>query len=78
LEQDEIMDIKFSPQGTHLAIAVRDNCIYMYKVDIMNGSATDSNSYKLISVMKGHTSTVTNLDWSSNGKFLQVSERRKR
>ena len=50
----------------------------MYKVDIMNGSATDSNSYKLISVMKGHTSTVTNLDWSSNGKFLQVSERRKR
>ena len=84
--KDEVMDLKYSPKGTHLAIAVRDNCIYIYKIDMVNGGgATDSDCYKLISIMKGHTSTVTNLDWSVDGKFLQstgsdaeVSERNER
>jgi len=69
--KDEVMDIKFSADGTHLAIAVRDNCIYIYKVDWDDKSEVDSSNYKLISNMKGHTSTVTNIDWSSCGRFLQ-------
>ena len=66
--KDEVMDIKYSPTGKHLAIALRDNNIYVYQ--ILNGVHNDED-YKLASVMKGHTSMVTNIDWSADGCFLQ-------
>lgn len=66
--KDEVMDIKYSPSGSHLAIALRDNNIYIYQ--ILNGIHSDED-YKLISILKGHTSMVTNLDWSEDGCFIQ-------
>jgi WD40 repeat protein len=69
--KDEVMDIKYSPDGSHLAIALRDNNIYVYMVT--GDDKTAEENYKLGGILKGHTSMVTNLDWSSDGVFIQSS-----
>ena len=66
--KDEVMDLKYSPSGSHLAIALRDNNIYIYQISSESNLESD---YKLMSVMKGHTSMVTNIDWSADSVFLQ-------
>ena len=65
--KDEIMDLKYSPDGANLAIALRDSNIYIYTISNVSNNESD---YKLVSVMRGHTATVTNLDWSWDNIFL--------
>merc|ERR1711871_507676 len=59
-----IQDIKFSPSRSSsslLAVASHDNHIYLY----------DRKTYVRTAVCKGHSSYVTHIDFSSDGRFLQ-------
>ena len=59
-----ITDIKFSSDDTFLATASSDFNIYLYKSD-------DKRVYRRQAVCHGHIDTVTHIDFSANGKFLQ-------
>jgi len=55
--------LKYSPKEDKLAVGSHDNNIYIYEV---NG-----NTYKKIATCKAHQSFITNLDWSTDGKYIQ-------
>jgi WD40 repeat protein len=65
---EEVQDIKFSPDGTKLAIASRDNNIYIYRVD------QEEQEYHIIGVCRGHSSYVTHIDWSEDSTSLQSND----
>jgi WD40 repeat protein len=64
---EEVQDIKFSPDGTKLAIASRDNNIYLYAVE-------DEHDFQIIGVCRGHSSYVTHIDWSEDSTCLQSND----
>jgi len=61
-----IEDLKYSPSGDFLAVASRDQFIYIY--------AVDSNRFSLIGKCSGHSSAVIHLDWSKDGRVIQSSD----
>ena len=56
-----ISDIKFSPDGSRVAIGSHDNAIYIYTVP----------EFKRTAVIKKNTSFITHIDWSEDGQALQ-------
>jgi microtubule-associated protein-like 6 len=56
--------MKFSPDGTKLAVGSHDNHIYVYDV---NGN------YRLIATCKGHSSFITALDWTADSTALHTT-----
>mgnify|MGYP003877499497 CR=1 FL=1 len=56
-----ISDIKFSPDGTRVAVGSHDNAIYIYTVP----------EFKRTGVIKKNTSFITHIDWSEDGQALQ-------
>jgi WD40 repeat protein/Ca2+-binding EF-hand superfamily protein len=58
----EISVIKYSPDSAYLAVGAHDSVIYLYDV---------AKGYTLIKTMKGDHSTITHLDYSTNGRTLQ-------
>ena len=58
-----INDIKFSPDGEHLAMASHDNHVYLY----------DGRTFALRSKLKRHTNCVTHLDFSKDSRYLQTA-----
>lgn len=58
--KEEIGDLKFSPDGSKLAVGSHDNFI-----DIYNAS-----DFKQIAVCRGHSSFITHFDWSCDGNYL--------
>eukprot|EP00817_Percolomonadidae_sp_ATCC50343_P006758 CAMPEP_0117427778 /NCGR_PEP_ID=MMETSP0758-20121206/7582_1 /TAXON_ID=63605 /ORGANISM="Percolomonas cosmopolitus, Strain AE-1 (ATCC 50343)" /LENGTH=603 /DNA_ID=CAMNT_0005213667 /DNA_START=386 /DNA_END=2197 /DNA_ORIENTATION=+ len=59
---EEIIALRVSPDGTQLAVGSKNNKLYIF--DINRG-------WKKNAVLEGHTSYVTALDWSADGKFIQ-------
>ncbi|XP_042240211.1 echinoderm microtubule-associated protein-like 6 isoform X2 [Homarus americanus] len=57
-------DLKYSPCGETLAVASNDNFVDIYKVD---------KEYERIYVLKGASSFITHLDWSSDCNYLQLN-----
>ena len=57
-----VSQVKYSPDGSLLAAGGHDSLIITYNV---------ADSYKLVAKMKGHTSTVTHMDFSESGAVLQ-------
>ena len=53
--------MKYSPDGSTLAVGSHDNVIYLL----------ETSSYSRRSLCKGHSSYITHLDWSGDNKFLQ-------
>eukprot|EP01033_Poteriospumella_lacustris_P007987 gene7987-5748_t len=59
-----VNDIKFSNDGSLLAIASADTNIYLYKSD-------DKVNFRRQAVCRGHSGAVTHLDFSANSQYLQ-------
>ncbi|GMH77156.1 hypothetical protein TL16_g07308 [Triparma laevis f. inornata] len=60
--EEDIDDLKYSPNGTMLAVGSHDNYIDVYTVQ---------TNYTLLHRFKGHTSYITHLDWSSDSRIIQ-------
>ena len=64
-EVEEISDIKFGPNGQFLACGSRDNFIHLYHVE---------NKFRRIGICRGHSSYITHVDFSANGKMMQSND----
>lgn len=64
-----ISDVKFSPDGTVLAVGSHDNIVFFYAVTI--SEETGSCSLRLTGKFSKHNSFITHLDFSADGRFLQ-------
>jgi len=62
VSKEGVTDLKFSPDGETIAVASKDNRIYLYDV---------SSSYRRYAICKGHTAGITHVDFSADGQFLQ-------
>merc|ERR1711998_655265 len=62
---EEVQDLKFSPDGSYLACGSRDNYIHVYDC---------TKNYHRCAILRGHSSYVTHLDWTANGKFIQSTD----
>eukprot|EP00054_Salpingoeca_dolichothecata_P027405 m.201004 g.201004 ORF g.201004 m.201004 type:complete len:1228 (-) comp25954_c0_seq3:39-3722(-) len=60
--KERISTVRFSPDGSLLAVASHDNLIDLYDA---------TQKYKKVATCKGHSSFVRQIDFSSDGKFLQ-------
>uniref|UniRef100_A0A1I8FHG0 HELP domain-containing protein n=1 Tax=Macrostomum lignano TaxID=282301 RepID=A0A1I8FHG0_9PLAT len=65
ISREQIEDIKFSPDGQHVALASRNNKIYIYRV------SSNNRQLDLVAKCQGHTSFVTHIDWSADGTLLR-------
>jgi len=54
--------VRYSPDGSKLAVGSHDNNIYIYDVN---------NGYSLSAVCKAHRSFVTQVDFTEDGQFLR-------
>ena len=61
---EEVSEIRYSPDSSFLAVASRDNNIYIFY---------PRDHYRRVGVCRGHSSYVTHIDWSADGEFLQSS-----
>ena len=57
-----ISELKFSPDGKLLAVGSHDNFIDIYEV---------SDTWKLRSVLRAHSSYITHIDWSLDSKYIR-------
>ena len=53
--------MKYSPDGSKLAVGSHDNNIYVY----------DSSSYSLLGKCTKHNSFIVSVDWSLDGQYLR-------
>ncbi|XP_050488021.1 echinoderm microtubule-associated protein-like 2 isoform X11 [Bombus huntii] len=70
---EPIQVVRFSPDGTLLALGSRDNYIYVYQVneDAVKYSRVGRCMPKRIRRRGGHSSFITHLDWSMDGQYLR-------
>ncbi|XP_077401124.1 echinoderm microtubule-associated protein-like 3 isoform X2 [Vanacampus margaritifer] len=61
-EQHSVM--RYSPDGSCLAVGSHDNFIYIYNV------TENGRRYTRFGRCNGHSSFITHLDWSKDGKFI--------
>ncbi len=59
-----IQDLKFSPDGSKLAVANHDNKVYIFDV---------AGGYALKATCSGHSSYITHIDFTADSKFLQTN-----
>ena len=57
-----ISDIKFSPDGSTLGVAARDNSIYLYST---------AQQFKKRAVFSKHNAGINQFDFSKDGKSIQ-------
>ncbi|XP_070622263.1 echinoderm microtubule-associated protein-like 3 isoform X1 [Erythrolamprus reginae] len=61
---EQLSAVRYSPDGEFLAIGSHDNFIYIYSVE------EKEHKYTRFGRCSGHTSFITHLDWSKDGKFI--------
>lgn len=70
---EDISDVKFSPNGKMLAAGSHDNFIYVYlaSTTLPDSHNTVNCKLKPIRQLRGHSSYITHLDWSSTNKYIR-------
>ncbi|KAF1409500.1 Echinoderm microtubule-associated protein-like 3, partial [Spheniscus humboldti] len=61
---EQLSVVRFSPDGSFLAIGSHDNFIYIYSV------TEGGRKYTRFGRCTGHSSFITHLDWSKDGRFV--------
>nr|XP_056709443.1 echinoderm microtubule-associated protein-like 3 [Euleptes europaea] len=61
---EQLSVVRYSPDGEFLAIGSHDNFIYIYSV------GESEHKYTRFGRCMGHSSFITHLDWSKDGKFI--------
>ncbi|XP_072840334.2 echinoderm microtubule-associated protein-like 3 isoform X1 [Pogona vitticeps] len=61
---EQLSVVRYSPDGDFLAIGSHDNFIYIYSVEECG------HKYTRLGRCTGHSSFITHLDWSKDGKFI--------
>ncbi|XP_060614237.2 echinoderm microtubule-associated protein-like 3 isoform X1 [Anolis sagrei] len=61
---EQLSVVRYSPDGDFLAIGSHDNFIYIYNVE------ESGHKYIRFGRCTGHSSFITHLDWSKDGKFI--------
>ncbi|XP_074424090.1 echinoderm microtubule-associated protein-like 3 isoform X1 [Larus michahellis] len=61
---EQLSVVRFSPDGSFLAIGSHDNFIYIYSV------TEGGRKYTRFGRCTGHSSFITHLDWSKDGRFI--------
>ncbi len=62
--EQAVQRIQYSPNGQCLAVACRDNFIYLYDV------SEDGLKYTKVGKCSGHSSFLAQIDWSADSKYL--------
>eukprot|EP00058_Branchiostoma_floridae_P004994 XP_002590482.1 hypothetical protein BRAFLDRAFT_86152 [Branchiostoma floridae] len=62
---EQLDAIRFSPDGSLLAMGSHDNTIYLFSV------LDDGRTFRKAALLKGHKNFLTHIDWSSDGRYLQ-------
>lgn len=63
--KEAIHELKYSPDGAHLAVGSNDNSVDIYGV---------VQRYKKVGECIGSTSFITHMDWSTDSKYLQTND----
>lgn len=63
--KEAIHELKYSPDGAHLAVGSNDNSVDIYGV---------VQRYKKVGECIGSSSFITHMDWSIDSKFLQTND----
>lgn len=63
--KEAIHELKYSPDGAHLAVGSNDNSVDIYGV---------VQRYKKVGECIGSSSFITHMDWSMDSKFLQTND----
>lgn len=63
--KEAIHELKYSPDGAHLAVGSNDNSVDIYGV---------VQRYKKVGECIGSNSFITHMDWSTDSKFLQTND----
>ena len=71
VRHERCSDMKFSPDGRFIAVGNADNFIDIYTCPFKY--APEQSEFRRIGSLKGHSSFVCKLDWSSDSHFLQSS-----
>jgi WD40 repeat protein len=71
--EEDISDVKFSPDGHMLAVGSHDNYIDIYATAYVQQTKTIAASFSLrhLKRCRGHTSYVTHLDWSEDNRLIR-------
>lgn len=63
--KEAIHELKYSPDGTYLAVGCNDSSVDIYGV---------AQRYKKFGECVGSLSFITHLDWSSDSRYLQTND----
>ena len=63
--KEAVHELKYSPDGAHLAVGSNDSSVDVYGV---------VQRYKKVGECLGATSFITHMDWSTDSKFLQTND----
>ncbi|XP_028284689.1 echinoderm microtubule-associated protein-like 3 isoform X2 [Parambassis ranga] len=61
---EQLSVMRYSPDGSYLAVGSHDNFIYIYSV------TERGRRYTRFGKCNGHSSFITHLDWSKDGKYI--------
>ncbi|XP_028988915.1 echinoderm microtubule-associated protein-like 3 isoform X1 [Betta splendens] len=61
---EQLSVMRYSPDGSFLAVGSHDNFIYIYSV------TESGRRYARFGKCNGHSSFITHLDWSKDGKYI--------